>query len=135
MRSERFFCKKCHKFFDTPKLYYEKHGLDCPPYEAVAICPMCKSSDFCTFDFLIEKIEIAEKLLFAIMYFNRFSDSLTDVFGNGITNGDFSNGLEIINEAVSEMFDFLDTKMQKKILIMNNNKELNAILTYLKGGL
>lgn len=38
-------CEYCGAHFETPKTLYEKHGLDCPPYEEVPVCPYCGGSD------------------------------------------------------------------------------------------
>lgn len=135
MNSKKFFCKGCHKLFDTPKIYEEKHGLDTPPYERVAVCPSCNSDDFLKFDTLIEKTEIAEKLLLAVMHFNRYGELIKDVFGNGADNADFCMGVELIAELISEMFDFIDSDAQKKILRMSSGNEAKRILMYLKGEL
>lgn len=36
-----FVCLDCGRYFDVPKKYVEKHGLDCPPYETLSGCPYC----------------------------------------------------------------------------------------------
>ncbi len=135
MNSEKFFCNRCHKMFSAPEFYNEKHGLDAPPYERIAVCPKCSSDDFLRFDTLIEKIEIAEKLLPVIMQLNRYIDAIRDVFGIHIKNDDLLDGLEILAECIGEMFCFIDIDMQKKVFEMRSEKELNKILMYLKGEL
>ena len=133
MRSERFFCKRCRRYFDTPKFYDEKHGLDNPPYERLAVCPKCNGDDFLKFSCVVEKIEVAEKLLPAIMHFNRYINALKDIFGTEFKNIDLSDGVEMTAELICEMFDFLDVDVQRKILKVDNDKELNRILICLKG--
>ena len=39
-------CTDCGQRFEKPAYYYEKHGLDTPPYEKIAVCPTCKGSHF-----------------------------------------------------------------------------------------
>lgn len=135
MRSERFFCKRCNRFFDELKFYDEKHGLDNPPYERVAVCPICNGGDFMKFNCFVEKIEVAEKILPVIMYLNRYINSLKDVFGGEIRNNDLFIGVEAISELIDEMFDFMDVDTQLKILKVDNERELKRILTCLKGEL
>lgn len=36
-----FRCVDCGSTFEEPKIRYEKHGLDSPPYEAWMCCPHC----------------------------------------------------------------------------------------------
>lgn len=36
-----FKCVDCGRKFEHPETRYEKHGLDCPPYEAWSCCPHC----------------------------------------------------------------------------------------------
>lgn len=42
-----FICNECGEIFDEPKIVRETHGLDCPPYEEIAVCPCCEDTDFC----------------------------------------------------------------------------------------
>lgn len=135
MKNEKFFCKKCEKIFDEPKVYEEKHGLDTPPYERVAQCPMCRSDDFLKFDTVIEKIEIAEKLLPAVMSFNRYIDNLNDIFGDGVRNCDLDDGIETVVQLICEAFDFMNVQKQREIFEMKSENDVNKILMYLKGGL
>lgn len=135
MKSERFFCKKCDRFFDTAQIYEEKHGLDAPPYERIAVCPICRGDDFLKFDTVIEKMDVAEKLLPAVMHLNRYINALKDIFGADIINIDLSEGVETVAEFICEIFDFMDVDTQRKILNMNNEKDADKILMYLKGGL
>lgn len=39
-------CTDCGKTFLSPRVYYEKHAVDCPPYERRFVCPICQSEDF-----------------------------------------------------------------------------------------
>lgn len=135
MKNEKFFCKGCNRLFDTPRIYDEKHGLDAPPYERVAVCPVCCSDDFLKFDTVIEKTEVAEKLLPAVMHLNRYINTLKDVFGTHIKNIDLNDGVETVVELLYEMFDFMDVNMQRKVFEMNSENDVNKILRYLKGGL
>ncbi len=135
MRSEKFFCKKCRRYFDKLKIYEERHGFDQPPYERVAICPECNGDDYFEFDRFIEKQDVAEKLLPIIMKLNKLYESFTAVFGNKILNRDLSDSLEMAVELIVEMFDFLDIDLQKRILKMDNDAEMEKIFMYLKGGL
>ena len=135
MRNEKFFCKGCNRLFDTPRIYDEKHGLDAPPYERVAVCPVCRSDDFLKFDTVIEKTEVAEKLLPAVMHLNRYFNTLKDVFGADTKNTDLADGVETVVELIYEIFDFIDVDMQRKIFEMESENDVNKILMYLKGGL
>ena len=133
MKNERFFCERCHRYFDEPKFYDETHGLDNPPYEKVAVCPICKGDSFLTFNILVEKIDVAEKLLPAIKNFNRYINELKNTFGKNIKNKELSEGVETVIELISELYDFLSVDMQRKILEMTDDNELHRILMYLKG--
>ncbi len=133
MNSEKWFCNGCHKMFSAPKFYDEKHGLDAPPYERVAVCPKCSSDDFLRFDAMIEKIEVVEKILLALMRLNRYVNSIEDIFGPHIKNDDLSDSIELMTELISEMFRFVDVDMQRKILEMSSENDLHRILMYLKG--
>lgn len=39
-------CTNCNEIFDKPKTTYESHGLNCPPYEKILVCPNCYCNDF-----------------------------------------------------------------------------------------
>lgn len=133
MKSESFFCTDCGKYFDKPDIYEEKHGLDSPPYQRVPICPMCEGENFYHFDILIEKIEVAEKILPVVMLLNDFSNSLKAAFGADIKIENITSSVEIVCEMISEMYDFLDTDIQKKMLKIDSDNKLNMILRYLVG--
>lgn len=132
MKSKSFYCNRCHKFFNTPKIYCEKHGLDFPPYERVAVCPFCNCDDIARHNATIEKNEVVEKILPAVMYLNKHIYELKDIFGSGIKNENLFFGVEMIEEMIFEMFDFLDVPLQKKILKMKTEKELEEILIGLR---
>ena len=41
-----YICKKTRMLFDEPEIIYEKHGLECPPYEEWAVCPCCHDTNY-----------------------------------------------------------------------------------------
>jgi hypothetical protein len=41
-----FICTECGLVFDEPKIFFEKHGLDAPPFERWSVCPRCEENDF-----------------------------------------------------------------------------------------
>lgn len=41
-----FVCLNCKSEFNDQKCISERHGLDTPPYETLAVCPYCGSEDF-----------------------------------------------------------------------------------------
>lgn len=133
MKSKRFYCKDCNKFFDEPMFYEERHGLDNPPYERIAVCARCGGDNFMRHNSFIEKIEVAEKILPAIMHLNLFIDALRDIFGNKIDNLDLNNASALMVEAISEMFDYLDNDVERQIIDMCSEGELKRILIRLKG--
>ena len=133
MKSDKFFCKNCRRYFDKPVFYEETHGLDSPPYERIPICPMCSGDNFCEFEIFIEKYDVAEKLLPIVVLLNGFSNSLKDIFGIDIQIENLSSSVEILCELISEMYDFLDVADQKKILTLENDSQLFGILKYLEG--
>lgn len=133
MMRKTYRCNVCNKKFENPKFYEEKHGLDSPPYERVAVCPHCKSGDFRLFDTFVEKIDVVEKVLRAIAALNRYRDSLKDIFGPDCDNPDFCEGFGEITELISELFDFIPIEIEKRILNAHSEKEIERILSYLKG--
>ena len=38
----RYQCHECDRRFEEPDFVIERHGLDTPPYEKIAVCPYCK---------------------------------------------------------------------------------------------
>ncbi len=133
MISEKFFCKDCNRYFDRPSIYEETHGLDGPPYQRISICPICGGYNFYRFDIFVEKIDVVQKILPIVLMLNDFSRSLKDVFGSDIKIENITSSIEIICEAISEMYDFLDVDVQRKILNIDNDKKLSEILRYLEG--
>lgn len=126
-------CETCKKIFNSPKFYEERHGLDSPPYERVAVCPNCQSDNFYLFETTVEKIEVAEKLLPVIAALNRYSDSIKDVFGIQADNPDFCEGINTINELLYEMFSFIPVETERKISRLHTANEVERVLFYLKG--
>ena len=81
---------------------------------------------------MIEKNEVVEKILPAVMHLNKHICELKDIFGSGMKNENLFFGVEMIEEMIFEMFDFLDASLQKKILKMETEKELEEILKHLR---
>lgn len=133
MIKQTFRCNNCQKNFKMPKILYEKHNLDTPPYEKLAVCPKCGSTDFGSFDSAVEKIEVAEKLLTSVAAFNRYFDSIKDIFGSSCKNEDFNEGYEILTEFISEMFSFITVEKEREILNLSDQNDIQGILLYLKG--
>ena len=130
-----YFCVDCERYFEERKFYYETHGLDTPPYERVRICPNCGSDNYYYFETTVEKTEIIENLLCAIMKINRLSDGICNLFGCDAANEDLAETFGILQEMVEDMFDFMDVSVQKKLLNLKDENTLQEILDYLKGGL
>lgn len=135
MRNKKFFCSGCERIFDTPEYYDECHGLDSPPYERVAICPECRSDDFISFDTVTYKDEVVEKVLPAIAALNRLSGNLSDIFGNSMDNNDLNEGLGLLTELVCEMFYFMDVDIEKRLMNMSTDNDVDKLLMCLKGEL
>lgn len=133
MKSERFYCKGCKSFFDEPRYCEEKHGFDNPPYERVAVCVRCGDNNFVKHNSVVEKIEVAEKILSAVMYMNKYCNALMDIYGASLKNTELDNSLEIMVEAIIEMFDFLDNDDARQLFKMCSEGELQRILIRLKG--
>lgn len=135
MRNKKFFCSGCERIFDTAEYYDESHGLDSPPYETVAICPECRSDDFIAFETMIYKDEVVEKVLPAIAALNRLSGNLSDIFGNSMDNNDLNEGLGLLTELVCEMFYFMDVDIEKRLMNMSTDNDVDKLLMCLKGEL
>ena len=133
MKNKKFYCKDCKRFFDNPIFLVEKHGLDCPPYERMAVCINCGSSNFVIHKNFIEKIDVAERILPVVMYLNRYCNALEDIYGSSIRNEELNASIENIVEAISEMFEFLDNDVDREIFKMSSESELQRILMRLKG--
>ena len=41
-----YICNSCKGEFEVAKTVIETHGLDTPPYEKIAVCPYCGTTDF-----------------------------------------------------------------------------------------
>ena len=39
-------CHSCGLLFQEPDIFYETHGSEQPPYEAVNVCPSCHAQDY-----------------------------------------------------------------------------------------
>ena len=133
MKNDKFFCEECHRIFDAPKFYNERRCLDVPPFERVAICPFCDGDEFLIFDTLIEKIEVAEKLIPAVMRLNRYTNSIKNIFGIHIKNNDLDDGVGMMMELIAEMLDFIDANTQVRLLKICNENDVDKILMYLRG--
>ncbi len=133
MSSERFYCTECNRYFDEPLFYEERHGLDAPPYERVVVCPYCKSADFEKIETVIDKYEMMEALLPALMYINRYINSIKDVFGFNINNNDLNDAVDIMVEKMCEMYDFLKFDIQSELLDMCTEYDLEKMLMRFNG--
>ena len=135
MKSEIFFCVDCQKTFDIPTFFEEKHGLDGPPYERIAVCPKCRGNNILKFDALIEKTEVAERLIPCIMSLNKYVNAIKDVFGLEVKNIDLDESVDILAEFINEMFCFVDSDVQRKIFEMDSEDDVQTILMHLRGEL
>lgn len=133
MINKRYRCNDCNKFFDDAFYYNETHGLDNPPYERVSVCPHCKSGNFLAFDFNIEKLEVAQKLLSCISSINRYVIKLGDMYGPHCKNEDLQYTADCLCEFINEMFSFASSSIEKKILGCSTYSDEEMILSYLKG--
>ena len=43
-------CCNCDAIFEEPKVVYERHGLEYPPYEKLYVCPECGVNDLVEVD-------------------------------------------------------------------------------------
>ena len=41
-----YLCNNCGERFEEPKVAYERHGLDYPPFEKIFVCPYCGINDY-----------------------------------------------------------------------------------------
>ncbi len=126
-----FICECCKKKFCVSDYCVGAHGLDSPPYEKIAICPYCGSAEFFEFDFGIEKAEVASVLMSTITKLNRCSNLIKSVFGEGGVNKDLSESISELSEFIYEMFDYIPTKIERRILNCDTDKECECILMYL----
>ena len=135
MKRQKYRCNECNKYFNQEKYYEEKHGLDSPPYEKVAICPKCGSGDFFEFDFNIDKTEVAERILPVISLLNGYLTDIRSIFGDKCNNVKLSESVGMLCEFVLEMFSFASVDIEKRILKSGSDNETERIMLYLKGGL
>lgn len=126
-------CNECKKIFNIASSYEEKHGLDTPPYERIAVCPLCGAGDFDEYNITVEKIDIAEKLLPAIAALNRYWANIRDIYGEKSANSDFYEGISVLIEFMSELFPFISVETEKQISNMRTGNETERILLYLRG--
>ena len=133
MKSSRYFCKDCNKFFDAPKIYEERHGLDNPPYERIVTCPWCRGSNFCEFETMISKFDVAEVLLGVIVLVNKYIGDLENLYGTNFKNEELDNASGLLNELISDMFEYMDLDVQKKLFKISTKNEADQILMSLRG--
>lgn len=133
MSNTNFRCNVCERNFKVPAFYYEKHGFEAPPYEKIAICPLCTSDDFTEYETHIEKIEIAEELLNVVLSLNKYINSLKCVFGSQLENKDFSEGYERLIENICEAFPFMKVDKQRELFKISSKNDVDKFLLYLRG--
>ena len=118
-------CEECRRTFEAPETFYEKHGLDCPPYEKICLCPFCGSSEFDDYIPLptsIEKETVFEFVVEAITKINYYLYSKED---NNVEN------LEIaVSKLINLIQEMLDDTSEIDYLLLNATSELekNKIL-------
>lgn len=127
-----FRCDNCKRRFRDAHIVEETHGLDTPPYERVAVCPFCESTDFNEFDPSVEKIEVAQKLLEIILGLNRYTTALKDIYGAQMSNSDLENALGTAAEYISELYDFLPSSVDNAIIHVSSESEAQRILKFLE---
>ncbi len=125
-------CDTCKRSFDEVQIIEETHGLDCPPYEKVAVCPYCQSTDFSEFNPMVEKLIVAEKLLEVIAALNRYTSSLKDLYGVQISNDDLENALGTAADFVSELYEFLPAAVDNAIIHTCTEDDAAKILKFLE---
>ncbi len=135
MLADSFRCNDCNAFFKNADFYDEKHGLNNPPFEKIPICPRCKSSNFTSFNLKMDKFDICEKLLPAIARINAGISQIKDVFGQKSNNENIEDGVAMLIQLLSEMFDFLSVDIERKIFACITEKDVERLFYYLKGEL
>lgn len=135
MINTNFICKDCRHQFNIPDVYTEKHNLDCAPYERVTICPKCKSENFIEFNAFVEKNDVAEQMLNVILMLNRCINDIKNVFGDNIKSRDLFESVGLLADYIAEMFDFIPQKIGRKILNLDTQKQLEQLISYLRGEL
>lgn len=131
--SDMYFCRDCGSVFDTPGSYEETHGFEYGPYESVAICPYCNGDDFTEFETSVEKIEVAEQVVPIILRLNNYVSELENLYGTEIKNSDLLDSIDNAAEFVSDLYDFMDMDLQRKLLMMKSETEAEKILMRLSG--
>lgn len=126
-----FRCDNCKRSFERAQIIEETHGLDCPPYEKVAVCPYCESTDFNEFNPMVEKIAVAEKLLEIIAGLNRYTASLHDLYGTGVSNDDLEGAIGTAADYVSDLYEFLPSAVDNAIIRVSGVNDVRKILKFL----
>lgn len=128
-----FRCHDCNETFGEPKFYEESHGLDAPPYERVAICPHCESTEFDEWQPNIEKIEAARTLVNMLAALNRLKNSIEDVFGKCIENEDLEFATQLGVEFIEEMYDgFITSKTVDDLYDITTSYDVERIMLQIK---
>jgi hypothetical protein len=129
-----FKCLSCGETFIDPEIYEETHGLDCGPYERVAVCPNCASTNFSEWEPNVEKIEVAQVLVNVAAALNRLQNSIADVFGASFKNEDLEHARDISIEFVEEIYDeFMPLAVSNAMRIATSTNDVNKILLNLEG--
>lgn len=128
-----FRCHDCNKTFSEPNFYEESHGLDAPPYERVAICPHCESTEFDEWEPNVEKSEVASTLVYAIAALNHLNNNIDDVF-NSFKNDDLEKAQSLLLEFVEELYDdFIPSSISKDLLNATTQNDIDRIMLRLEG--
>ena len=128
-----FKCTDCKHEFDTADVYEEHHGLDTPPYERIAVCPKCQSTEFVEWEPCIEKIEAARTLIYALTSLNRLQDNINDVF-TGFANEELENAQGLLFDFIIELYDdFISNTVSKKIIKASTKNDAELIMLELEG--
>ena len=120
------------KSFGEVALLEETHGLDCPPYERIAVCPHCRSTDFVEYNPSIERLDVAAALLPALACLNRYWDSIVDMYGPGAENDDFKSGTSIINDFLSEAFEYMPDTFIDAAVNVRGDEDVQRLISYLE---
>jgi hypothetical protein len=116
-----FKCNNCEHIFESgeEKIVYERHGLECPPYEKIAVCPICEGNFR---EFEIEKCTQCENEK-NFVYNGLCEDCLIEMV-------DYENGLDYIIETKSLAY-FIFTYFYKmeypKVTTAKFDEELRMI--------
>lgn len=128
-----FKCLDCKHEFDTPDTYEERHGLDTPPYESVAICPECKSTEFTEWESAVEKSEVTHTIVNALAALNRLHNNIDDIF-NGFKNDDIELAQGLLSEFIIEMYDeFIPSSVSNSLLKATTKLDVDRIILKLEG--